>query len=61
MTFEESMARLDEIVSLLNSGKTTLDESLTLYAEGTKLLSDCKKQLSEARVRIETLGKEENA
>lgn len=60
MTFEASMARLEEIVSLLNNGKTSLQESLDLYAEGAKLLSECEKQLSDARVKIETLAKGEN-
>ncbi|MBR6735783.1 MAG: exodeoxyribonuclease VII small subunit [Oscillospiraceae bacterium] len=61
MTFEASMARLEEIVSLLNNGNISLEESLALYAEGAKLLSECEKHLSDARVKIETLAKGENA
>lgn len=33
--FEESMARLEEIVSILERGESTLDESLALFEEGT--------------------------
>lgn len=29
--FEESMARLEEIVSILERGESTLDESLALF------------------------------
>ena len=59
MTFEESLARLDEIVNILNDKSTSLEESLDIYAEGAKLLSECEKQLSDARVKIETLSKGE--
>ena len=34
--FEESMTRLEEIVSILERGESTLDESLALFEEGTK-------------------------
>jgi len=56
MTFEESLARIDEIVGKLSDGGTTLEEALALYAEGTKLLGACTRQLGEARVRLETLS-----
>ena len=56
MTFEESLARIDEIVGRNSDGSTTLEESLALYAEGTELLGDCSKMLGDARVRLETLS-----
>jgi len=55
MKFEEALSRIDEIVEKLDGGETTLEESLALYAEGTKLLGDCAKQLGEARARFEEL------
>ena len=36
-TFEKAMTRLEQIVSLLEGGQCTLDESLKLFEEGTKL------------------------
>ena len=36
-TFEKAMTRLEQIVSVLESGRCTLDESLKLFEEGTKL------------------------
>ncbi|MBR1837342.1 MAG: exodeoxyribonuclease VII small subunit [Kiritimatiellae bacterium] len=48
----DPLSRIDEIVAKLNDGETTLEESLALYAEGTKLLGDCTKQLGEARAGV---------
>jgi exodeoxyribonuclease VII small subunit len=61
MTFEESLARLDEIIELLNDGTPTLEESLKLYAEGTELLRTCTARLEEAHTQIETLSKAEES
>ena len=36
-TFEENMARLEEIVALLEKGDAQLSQSLSLFEEGTKL------------------------
>ena len=56
MTFEKSVARLDEIIDKLSSGETSLDESLKLYAEGAKLIGSCQKQLDNAQLKIEQLS-----
>ena len=50
--FEESMTRLEEIVSILERGESTLDESLALFEEGTKLAAACSKQLDQAEQKI---------
>lgn len=52
MTYEESIAKLDEIVKKLGSGGLPLDESLELYKEGTALAVDCKKKLENAKLQI---------
>ena len=36
-TFEENMARLEEIVALLEKGDAQLSQSLSLFEEGTRL------------------------
>ena len=36
-TFEENMARLEEIVARLEKGDAALGDSMTLFEEGTKL------------------------
>ena len=55
--FEEPMARLEEIVSILERGESTLDESLALFEEGTKLAAACSKQLDQAEQKILKLTK----
>ena len=55
--FEESMARLEEIVSILERGESTLDESLALFEEGTKLVTSCGKMLDEAEQKVVRLTK----
>lgn len=55
--FEESMTRLEEIVSILERGESTLDESLALFEEGTKLAVACSKQLDQAEQKILKLTK----
>lgn len=52
MTFEQAMARLEEIVALLDAGKCTLDDSLKLFEEGTHLTSLCAQQLKTAQQKI---------
>lgn len=57
-TFEEKMQRLEEIVSLLDSDKTSLDDSIKLYEEGLSLSKDLENQLKTFQEKIENIGKE---
>ena len=61
LDFEGSMARLEEIVSLLERGDAPLEKAMALFEEGAKLLRECTKQLDEAeqKVTLLTAGKEE--
>jgi exodeoxyribonuclease VII small subunit len=54
-TFEQRLARLEKIVTSLESGDVGLDESLKLYADGAALIKECRKTLTEAEKRIATL------
>ncbi len=54
--FEGSLARLDEIVSLLESGKCTLDESFALFEEGTALSRQCEELLAKAKCRLSAMN-----
>ena len=51
-TFEKAMTRLEQIVAALESGRCTLDDSLKLFEEGTKLTAYCSKLLKEAEQKI---------
>jgi exodeoxyribonuclease VII small subunit len=61
MTFESAMARLEEIVALLEGGSCSLDESLKLFEEGTRLTAFCNDSLKNAEQKIVQLtqGKDE--
>ena len=52
MTFENAMARLEQIVAALEGGKCSLDDSLKLFEEGTRLTAYCQKLLREAEQKI---------
>ena len=60
-TYEKAMARLEQIVAALEGGRCTLDESLKLFEEGTKLTAYCQKALKTAEQKIVklTAGQEE--
>ena len=47
LTYEEAVARLEEIVALLETGETPLDESMVLYEEAVKLTRLCTGFLSQ--------------
>lgn len=56
-SFEESLTRLDEIVRHLEKGDLPLSDSLSLFEEGTKLLSACSKMLDDAEQKVVKLRK----
>ncbi|MDO5552196.1 MAG: exodeoxyribonuclease VII small subunit [Planctomycetia bacterium] len=51
-SFEESLARLEQIVALLDAGRLDLQPSLESYEEGVGLLKHCRNLLENARQRI---------
>ena len=57
LSFEESVARLDDIVKHLENGDMPLSESLSMFEEGTKLISACNKMLDEAEQKVVKLKK----
>lgn len=59
-SFEEKIARLEEIVSILERGDVQLKDSLSLFEEGTKLVSACSAMLEQAEQKVVKLQKGEN-
>jgi exodeoxyribonuclease VII small subunit len=57
LTFEQSAARIDEIVRLLEKGDAPLDKSLALFEEGAKLIKTCGKMLDSAEQKVVRLQK----
>lgn len=57
MTFEQKLARIEEIVLILESGKEELNKSLALYEEGIALTREVSKMLDEVKGKIEEINK----
>lgn len=57
MSFEEKLARLEEIVALLEKGDAALAASLSLFEEGTKLANACTAELDKAEQQVVKLMK----
>ena len=55
MTFEQALSRLEEIVSQLESGEITLDQSIKAFEEGQKLVQFCLQKLNEAETKVKKL------
>lgn len=58
LTYEYAISRLEEICALLEKNEVSLDESIKLFEEGTKLTSFCSNKLKEAEQKITKLTKE---
>ena len=57
LSFEESIARLEEIAAALEKGDAQLADSLKLFEEGTKLAAACGKMLDAAEQKVMKLAK----
>ena len=54
-TFEENMARLEQIVRAMERGDVPLEQSLELFREGTALVAGCGKLLEEAELQVKKI------
>lgn len=59
-TFEENMARLEQIVRAMERGDVPLEESLELFREGTALVAGCGKLLDEAELQVKKIMTDAN-
>ncbi len=55
MSYEKSLARLEEIVKILEDGGQPLEKTIELFSEGTALISSCSKYLDNAEQTITKL------
>ena len=58
MKFEESLARLTDIVDVIDDGETTLDNVIKLYKEGLSLIQSCGSILGHYESEVLILTKE---
>ena len=59
MTFEDALKALEEIVAKIESGQVPLEKSIEMYAEGIKLVKQCRSILDTAESKIQLLAKGE--
>ena len=52
LNFEEGLKKLEELVTLLDDGDLSLEESISYYEIGIKLKSHCEKLLKTAELKI---------
>lgn len=55
MDFEKKLSRLEEIVTKMESGDLSLEDSLKSFEEGVKLSRECNQQLVLAEQKVKTL------
>ena len=60
LTFEEAFAELERLVSKLEDGGLTLDESLAIFERGRALAAYCSQQLDEADLKVKQMTPEDD-
>jgi exodeoxyribonuclease VII small subunit len=55
LTFEESLAQLEQIVAQMEGGETTLQELMQNYAQGVKLSQQCLQDLARAEQAMDIM------
>lgn len=53
LNFQDNLKRLDDIVESISSKTLSLDESLSLYEEGMKIIKELEQELKEAEAKVE--------
>jgi exodeoxyribonuclease VII small subunit len=57
--FEKSLAELNKLVEQLETGKLTLEQSLTAFERGIKLTHECQQALVAAEQKVQILLEQE--
>lgn len=56
LSFEEKLARLEQIVTEAEQGKLPLQDTLRLHEEGEKLIKELREELSAAEKKLQENG-----
>ncbi len=56
LSFEKAITELETIVSKLEKGQVELEHAIEFYTRGAALKAHCEKKLTEAKLKIETIG-----
>lgn len=57
--FEQALTDLEALVSKMEAGDLSLEQSLKAFEEGVKLTRECQTQLAEAEQRVQKLMEED--
>jgi len=60
LTFEQSLEKLEDIVTRIEEGEVPLEESIDAYAEGITLLKQCRLILDQAEEKIQLLSQSQS-
>lgn len=58
--YESAVERLEEITEILESGDSSLDDSISLYTEGLEIAGFCNKKLNEAEEKVKIIKEKNN-
>ncbi|MAH05147.1 MAG: exodeoxyribonuclease VII small subunit [Alphaproteobacteria bacterium] len=60
LSFEAALGELETLVQNLESGQTSLEDSINAYERGVALKKHCEKKLKEAELKIEQIAQNED-
>ena len=60
LDFEAALEKLEAIVTNLEKGESTLEDSISSFEEGMKLVEICTEALNQAETRLKKLVKKED-
>ena len=60
LKFEQALQRLEKIVADMESAELPLDDVVSKFEEGTRLVRFCAQKLEEAEKKIETLARKKD-
>ena len=55
-TFEAALAELEQIVRNLETGKTSLEDSIAAYTRGMALKAFCEGKLKDAQLKVDQIA-----
>ena len=57
ITFEQALEQLEQIVTKIEQGQISLEQSIEKYAEGIEMIKQCREILDAAEKKIQLLTK----
>jgi exodeoxyribonuclease VII small subunit len=56
LTFEQALEQLEQIVAEIEQGKVSLEDSIEKYAQGVRLIKQCRSIMDSAEKKIQLLA-----